>query len=58
MADCITLEDDKFGTKDKQIGGHSVPAHGCLFGFNTQATWTEETHGPERDVKRFDEDIT
>ena len=53
IADCLTPEDDKFRTKDLQIGGHPVPSHGCMVGFRADWTWQAETHGPERDVKRF-----
>ena len=57
IADCLLLENDKFGEKDKQIGGHTLPAYGCLFGFNAAATWKEETHGPERDIKSLNEGV-
>ena len=56
IADCLLLEDDKFGAKDQQIGGHTLPAHGCLFGYFDRATWKKETHGVQRNIHRFDTD--
>ena len=56
ISDCLTLENGKFGSDD-QIGGHPVPSHGFMFGYRADETWKEETHGPQRDVRRFHEDI-
>ena len=56
IADFTPLEDDKFGTKDKQIDGHNLPAHQCLFGYYDQAVWKIETHGEQRSAYVFDID--
>ena len=39
IADFLPLENDKFGYTDRQIDGHNLPAHQCLFGYYDKATW-------------------
>ena len=56
IADFLPLENDKFGYTDRQIDGHNLPAHQCLFGYYDKATWKVETHGEQRNIHTFDID--
>ena len=53
IADFTPLENDKFGTMNKQIDGQNLPAHQCLFGFYDQAVWQIETHGEQRSAYMY-----
>ena len=56
IPDFIPLETDKFGTKDKQIDGHNLPAHQCLSGYYDRAVWKTKTHGAQRSIYVLDTD--
>ena len=56
IADFAPLENDKFGTTDRQVDGHNLPAHQCLFGYYDKAVWRIGTHGEQRSIYAFDTD--
>ena len=37
----------------RKLGGHTVPTHGHLLGFNASKTCNVERYGPARDIKVF-----